>query len=872
MFSGLLLRTKFLVAMGLALLVAIAVGLVSYGSARRLAADLDEVAASRFPAAQAIGRAVKAQTTMARHMNALLLPKGDAALRREEHAGLERAREELRKALAALEALPRSAEVDQALEAAKAARQAWEERSAQYLAAIADRDKDAESGSVRWSVEEACWKAYLAARSALPPALGSLEAASEAVARDVDRARERGRSAAARGLATIAAAMLVAVVMTAVLALLFYRSIRLATAGVADESRRVSEALASGRLDLRGDPDRVSPELQEIVVGMNRAVDQVVVAFRGAQAFVRDLSRGEVPRAPAELHQGEYEVLRQDMGAVVASMERQAREVDQLLAAATRGDLRTRVDPAHHSGRDRRLVEQINALLDSVVSPLEVAARYVDDIARGVLPPPIAEEWPGDFGPLRTNLNGCIGALRGLVGAVQRLGQAQLAGDVEARVDESGFQGVYRELSTGVNGAVAIHVDSMRRVLEVLASYSSGDFSVTCPRFPGKLGATHERLDLLRANLQAVATSIQELSVAAQGGRLSTRADAARLQGDWARLARGLNDMLDALLAPVDDAARTLRLLADRDLRARVESAYRGDHAALREAVNRTAHSLEQALEQVAAASAQVSSAAAQIASSSQSVASGASEQAGSLQEITSSLSAVSAITRGASENATQASGLARQAGGAARDGVAAVDQMQGAMARIRSSAEGTSQIIRDINDIAFQTNLLALNAAVEAARAGDAGRGFAVVAGEVRSLALRSKEAAAKTEALIRESVRQAEAGESTSRNVAGKLGDIVGSVEKVATIVADIATSAAEQASGIERVQLAVSAMDRVTQQNAASAEQSSSVAAELSSQAGQLGAMLATFRLAGAAAADGPAREERGSGALGAASARA
>jgi methyl-accepting chemotaxis protein len=82
------------------------------------------------------------------------------------------------------------------------------------------------------------------------------------------------------------------------------------------------------------------------------------------------------------------------------------------------------------------------------------------------------------------------------------------------------------------------------------------------------------------------------------------------------------------------------------------------------------------------------------------------------------------------------------------------MEQMSGATSKIRASAESTSQIINDINEIAFQMNLLALNAAVEAARAGEAGRGFAVVAEEVRSLALRSKEAANKTEALIRESV----------------------------------------------------------------------------------------------------------------------
>jgi len=167
-------------------------------------------------------------------------------------------------------------------------------------------------------------------------------------------------------------------------------------------------------------------------------------------------------------------------------------------------------------------------------------------------------------------------------------------------------------------------------------------------------------------------------------------------------------------------------------------------------------------------------------------------------------------------------------------------------MEQIRASAEGTSQIIRDINDIAFQTNLLALNAAVEAARAGEAGRGFAVVAEEVRSLALRSKEAAAKTEGLIRESVRHAEVGERSARDVAGQLLEISAAVERVTAIVAELAAGAREQSGGIDQVRHAMSEMDRVTQQNAASAEESSSAAAELSGQAEELGTLVGAFRI--------------------------
>jgi methyl-accepting chemotaxis protein len=238
-------------------------------------------------------------------------------------------------------------------------------------------------------------------------------------------------------------------------------------------------------------------------------------------------------------------------------------------------------------------------------------------------------------------------------------------------------------------------------------------------------------------------------------------------------------------------------------------------------------------------------------------VASGASEQAASLEQTTTSLESVLTITGQASDSAQQANALARTASAAATDGAAAVEQMQGAMGKIRASAESTSQIIKDINDIAFQTNLLALNAAVEAARAGEAGRGFAVVAEEVRSLALRAKEAATKTEGLIRESVREAGEGEATSKQVATKLGEIVSGIGKVSEIVSEIAAAAKEQSAGIGQVSTAVGEMDKVTQQNAASAEEASSAASELSGQAEELAAMVGTFQMARAGAAAAPRR---------------
>jgi len=352
---------------------------------------------------------------------------------------------------------------------------------------------------------------------------------------------------------------------------------------------------------------------------------------------------------------------------------------------------------------------------------------------------------------------------------------------------------------------------------------------------------------------------------AAVNGDLAKRADENRHQGDFRSIVKGVNDTLNAVIAPINEAAKVLEKLSNRDLRARVEGAYKGDHAKVKDSVNQTAIALNEALSQVATAVNQVSSAASQIASSSQQVAEGASEQASSLEETSSSLEEMASMTKQNTDNAQEANNLALSAKASADIGNQSMARMMKSMGQIKTAAEGTAEIIRDINEIAFQTNLLALNAAVEAARAGEAGRGFAVVAEEVRNLALRSKEAAKKTEELIKQSVRLAEEGESVSNEVDVKLREIVDGVAKVTAIVSEISTASLEQSRGIEQINKAVAQMDQVTQQNASNSEESSSAAQELSSQAQELAALIGRFQLSYTNQSSGMSPMGRGSAGL-------
>jgi myosin heavy subunit len=232
--------------------------------------------------------------------------------------------------------------------------------------------------------------------------------------------------------------------------------------------------------------------------------------------------------------------------------------------------------------------------------------------------------------------------------------------------------------------------------------------------------------------------------------------------------------------------------------------------------------------------SALVNQAAAQVSGASQTLAQGSGEQAASIEETSSSLEEMASMTKSNAENADKANSLAREARVAADRGADDMRSMNQAMEAIKASSDDIAKIIKTIDEIAFQTNILALNAAVEAARAGEAGMGFAVVAEEVRNLAQRSAQAAKETAAKIEGAITKTAQGVEISRHVGETLNEIVSKARQVDELAAEVAGASRQQKEGINQINAAVGEMDKVTQSNAASAEECAAAAQELNSQA--------------------------------------
>lgn len=321
-----------------------------------------------------------------------------------------------------------------------------------------------------------------------------------------------------------------------------------------------------------------------------------------------------------------------------------------------------------------------------------------------------------------------------------------------------------------------------------------------------------------------------------------------------------MRSIFGQLGAEPSEAADVAARVAQGDLSVDVPVRH-GDANSIMANLSRMQQSLAKVVLNVRQNSESVATASAQIAEGNQDLSGRTEQQASALQQTAATMEQLGTTVRNNAESAQQANQLAKGASAVAAQGGVVVGQVVETMQGINESSRKIGDIISVIDGIAFQTNILALNAAVEAARAGEQGRGFAVVAGEVRTLAQRSADAAKEIKGLIGRSVEQVEQGTQLVDKAGQTMGEIVGSIQRVSDIVAEITSASTEQSSGVRQVGEAVSQMDQATQQNAALVEESAAAAESLRGQAQQLVQAVAVFKLSGELQAFRPAHPVQG-----------
>ena len=575
--------------------------------------------------------------------------------------------------------------------------------------------------------------------------------------------------------------------------------------GLIDSLQYVSNKHDEGDIDVDLDSKSFKGAYATVAEGMNKMVTGHIQMNRKAMEVVHAFGEGDFD-APLAQFPGKKAFINAAIESTRSNIKTFVSDMQAMSAAHDAGDIDSMMDETKFTGTYKTMAHGVNGMVGDHIDMNKKAIAVVQGFGEGNFDVALAS-LPGKKAFINTAIESTRNNIKTFVADMKTMSIAHDAGDIESMMDEAKFKGTYKEMAHGVNTTVIGHIDMNRKAISVVQGFGEGNFSLSLEQLPGKKAFINAAIEQVRSNLIALSADVNMLAEAARDGRISTRADASKHQGDFREIVAGVNEALEMIVNPIIT----------------VKTAVDAINAATQEIAQGNAD-LSQRTE----------------------------EQASSLEETASSMEELASTVKQNAENAKQANQLAIAASIIATKGGEAVGKVVSTMSDINYSARKIEDIISVIDGIAFQTNILALNAAVEAARAGEQGRGFAVVAGEVRNLAQRSAGAAKEIKELIANSVSKTTEGTLQVENAGKTMEEIVNSVKRVSDIIGEIAAASIEQSAGIDQVNNAITQMDEVTQQNAALVEQAAAAAESLREQSDGLMDAVSVFKIEGATSA--------------------
>ena len=505
---------------------------------------------------------------------------------------------------------------------------------------------------------------------------------------------------------------------------------------------------------------------------------------------------------------------------------------------------------------------------------------------------------------------------------VNAIAQAMIEGRLDVRGDVSTLSGQDAELVGLVNRMLDTLISPMRLAAGALDEIAHGRIpAFVIDEHKGEYDRIKQSINTLLAILYGMHREILNLTDSVREGRLRTRGNDWDYEGIWKELIAGMNKTLDAVVDPMHEAGQVLGKLAAYDLNARMHGRYRGEHAAIRDAMNTTAETLHGAIAQVTGTVELVSGVGKRVMQSSSNVSEGAEAQKRRLEDTTGNIEKLVDNARTSAKNTEEAQKNAQQAANSVTTAKQSMERMLAAMSEISNSAENTAtivteidaiaketgklstsanekaarvrtsaggfgvvaaeirklstrctdsahaltslqrklaaskekpflgellQLIEEMNSLAVFSNLLGINAAIEAAHVGGAGADFSLLTQEIHDLATRSTDAARRTETLILSAVDQSRNGVNISREIDQHLAIAADGADAISRLANEISSATMAQASSIERIEDSVSKINLVTQENATSASESHGAASDLNEQMKKLSTMVGKFKV--------------------------
>jgi methyl-accepting chemotaxis protein len=624
----------------------------------------------------------------------------------------------------------------------------------------------------------------------------------------------------------------------------------------------IANKLAAGEIDQKVEI-RSTDELGQLADSFR----SLIAYIKGVAGALEEVSRGEV-NAHLEA-KSEHDVLSNSYRRTTESLKALVAEMNHMSEQHDRGDIDIYIESEKFQGAYQTMAKGVNGMVQGHISVKKKAMACIAEFSRGNFDAPL-EKFPGKKAFINENIEGLRVNLKQVSSELNGLIEATVQGKLTTRGKADSFTGDWKKLISGINDLIEAFVKPIHVTADYVDRISKGNIPPPITdSYNGDFNAIKSNLNACIAVVNALVADAAMLAKAAVDGKLATRADASKHNGDYRKIVEGVNNTLDAVIGPLNVAANYVDRISKGDVPPQITDSYNGEfnaikdnlnmliaamnditHAAdeishgnltvsihersaqdkLMQALGAMVNDLTRTVSDIRTIAGEVSAASQSISTASVQISNGATTQAASAEEASSSMEEMVSNIKQNADNAQQTDKIANKSAKDAQESGRAVVEAVTAMKEIASK-------ISIIEEIARQTNLLALNAAIEAARAGEHGKGFAVVAAEVRKLAERSQKAAGEINQLSGTTVKVSEkAGEMLEK--------LVPDIQKTAELVQEITAASKEQDVGAEQINKALQQLEKVIQQNAAASEEMASTTQELTGQSDQLISALGFF----------------------------